>query len=697
VSALSGDFLDKLGIDRLDELSSLVPGLVVQQQSINNNGYVIRGITSDDGEASSAPRVSVYLNGADVSRSRASFFEAHDIERVEVVKGPQATLFGTASSVGAISFITNKPSEEFSGELNFGIGDLGFNEVSGFINGGNKQIQGRFAFLNRERDGYVTNLSGDDLNGFDRESYRGSLRFTPNDNLTIDLVLAHEEADDSGTAFVSEELLFTNNADLSIPTVNNLGRDTIGIDREVDDINLTVDWTINDSLSLTYIGAYRDYESLEAFDADGTNNQFLNFAELAEGDQTNHELRLNVKGDRINGFIGVSYFEEDALQSVPFTTEEGLFFSCLNSFSDLGIVGCFPDSTALLTGGALTALPSFNDFINNNASNDALSIFGDVSYAVNEKLELTAGLRYVDENRESGFNSALANSALLPILLGFPGLQADLFGGAATNTNGINISDDNEDSFFLPRLSIRYVFNDNLNGYATYSQGQRSEVIETSSGVSEIIPAEEVSNFEVGIKGNSPDNRLTYSVAAFYQDYENFQVDVQNDLGQVFTVNAGNASNIGFESDLNWVATKELNLFANIAYIDANIDDDAENGEFAGNQFRLQPEFSGAIGYTYQRILDSNGVKLISNGSWSYRSSVFFDIENEFEEGAVDLLNLSVGFGAIDDNWFVNLRADNLLDNEYILDAGNTGDAFGFPTFIEGAPRTYRFEFTKRF
>ena len=202
VSALSGEFLETLGISRFDELSELIPGLVVQQQSVNNNGYVIRGITSDDGEASSAPRVSVYLNGADVSRSRGSFFEVYDIERVEVVKGPQSTLFGTAASIGAISFITNKPSEELSGEVKASAGNFGFLEIGGYVNGGNQQVQGRFAFVNRERDGYVNNIAGDDLNGFDRTSYRGSVRFTPNDNFKIDLVVTHDEANDSGTCLL---------------------------------------------------------------------------------------------------------------------------------------------------------------------------------------------------------------------------------------------------------------------------------------------------------------------------------------------------------------------------------------------------------------------------------------------------------------------------------------------------------------
>ncbi|MDX2224316.1 MAG: TonB-dependent receptor plug domain-containing protein, partial [Rhodospirillaceae bacterium] len=109
VTAYSGEFLSRIGVEEFDALSSFVPGLVVQEQSVNNPGFVIRGITSDSGQANIAPRVSVYHDGVDVSRSRGSIFELHDIERVEVVKGPQATLFGTAASVGAISVISARP------------------------------------------------------------------------------------------------------------------------------------------------------------------------------------------------------------------------------------------------------------------------------------------------------------------------------------------------------------------------------------------------------------------------------------------------------------------------------------------------------------------------------------------------------------------------------------------------------------
>jgi outer membrane receptor protein involved in Fe transport len=695
ISAMNADTMEDLGIDQFDELSDYIPGLIVQQQSINNNGYVIRGITSDDGSAGASARVSVYLNGTDVSRSRASYFETYDMERVEVVKGPQATLFGTAASIGAMSFVTAKPEQELNGYIKGGLGNYNMYEVQGMVTGGSEFVQGRFAFVKKARDGYVeNNASGEnDLNGYDREAYRASLRVTPNDDLTLDIIYNHDQANDPGTAFASKDVLFTDNGSFSVPDSSVLGMDDIGIDRTVSDINATLAWNINSRYSLTYIGAYRDYDSLETFDADGTEYEFLNFAENATGDQSSHELRLNFTGDKLNGFIGTSYFTEDATQTVPYVGEEGLVLSCMELLSSYGIDGCYTDTTALLTSGAYTSLWSEGIAYENHADNSSTSIFADASYAVTSKLELTAGLRYVKESRETSEYSYTPSTVLISSLVGY---DSNLF-FASTADSGITYTADADDNVLLPRLNALYVINDNVNAYATFSKGQRSQIVQIEDGAKDIVPAEKVTNYEMGVKGQNNRHTLSYSASVFYQDYNNFQVSIYDaDTGVSESFNAGQASNVGFEGEVSWNVTDDLKLMANLALIDAGIDDDEENGEYAGNQFRLQPKTSGAISYIYRTDI-GHDLTFFSSGSYTYRSSVYFDIENEYKEGAVDLVNLRVGVSATDQNWDLTLAATNLLDKEYIMDAGNTGSSFGYATYIEGAPRMLSLNFTKRF
>lgn len=701
ISALSGDTLDELGLNQFDEISELVPGFVVQQQSINNNGYVIRGITHDDGGANQAARVSVYLNGVDVSRSRGSFFEVYDMERVEVVKGPQATLFGTAASIGAVSFVTKKPQQEFAAEFSTTAGNLDRTDIQGFVTGGSDVVQGRIAFLSRHRDGYVDNNSEEeDLNGYDRLAIRPSVSITPNDVLTLDFIFNHEQANDPGTAFSSEDALFSDDLSLSTPNNSGLGLSNVGIERETNDFNFTANWDINDALSLTSINAYRNHDSVEVFDADGTQFEFLNFAEDASGEQQSYELRLNFTASWISGFAGISYFQEDAEQFVPFATEEGLFLSCVGQTAGFGIIGCNPSTTPLVTGAllgpenAIAALP-YNAFFANRGDNESLSIFADATFALTNFLEITAGVRVVEETRESEYRSNIPLSTLATAAAGAP---SDLFGGnLAFNSGGQSISGDTENTVVLPRLGVHLSINEAVNLYATASRGERSEIVDLSPGFETIIPAEEITNFELGIKGSTAENRLSYSAAIFYQDYENFQVTVVDEgTGQRLPENAGNATNIGVEADLNWQANQYLTLTANLALIDAGIDDENENGEFAGNQFRLQPETAGALIAVARYPLGDN-LELTGIANWSYRDEVYFDIDNQFKEDAYNLLDIKVGLGAIDGNWAVSLFADNVTDEEYIIDAGNTGGGFGYPTFIEGEPLTFGLQFKKSF
>ncbi|WP_423186510.1 TonB-dependent receptor [Alishewanella sp. d11] len=714
VSAFTGEMLEQLGIQDLDVLSEITPGLVIQEQSPNNPGFVIRGITSDSGSAQAAPRVSVYYNGTDISRSRGSYFELFDIERVEVVKGPQATLFGTAASVGALSVTTNKPQEEFEAAISLGLGNFAAKNAQGFLTGGSQQVQGRLAFTYRERDGYVKNIAVNqpDLHGIDRVGIRPSLRFTPNDDLTLDLVYNYEKNNDSGTAFKSRRFAPTGGdtspysfveASGSPLAAQVFGKSDLGIERTVKDLNLTVNWELNEQWQLTSISAKRSFDSLEVFDADGTQAWFLEFAEDATGDQVSQELRFNYNSDKLNSFFGVSYFDEEGSQRVPFSTEESIYLNCVGQLAALNVPCINPDGsvtvlTPVLTQGQAQVLPYAGVF-QNFGENTAYSAFADVSYAFTDKLEVSAGLRYVTEDKTSRYasnfpNSVLARVPLLPV----------------ASTGGAIFSADDSFSSWLPRFNALYRLTANANLYATVSKGRRSEVIDVSSANSSAgtiprvteIPAETIWNYEAGIKGNTENNRLRYAVSMFYQDYQNFQVTLQDDAGNFYTDNAGNAKNIGIEAEFKVGLSDELEWFSNLAWIDAKIDDNSSNGDLAGNRFRLQPEYTLGTGLMYSRDLTA-AYRLNSSVMYTFRSDIFFEEDNtpvagfDVSQAAVQLTSLRIGLENTQQNWSVTLSASNLFDKEYLVDAGNTGGAFGYPSFIAGAPRFVGIEFRKSF
>ena len=722
ISAYDGDFLESLGIGELDTLSEITPGLVIQEQSPNNPGFVIRGITSDSGSSQSSPRVSIYYNGADVSRSRGSYFELFDVEGIEVVKGPQATLFGTAASVGAISVATRKPEKDFSAQLKASVGNYSAKGVSGFVTGGNDLMQGRVAFTYRERDGFIKNIAGDsnsqnpagfkqdDMHAIERFSYRPSLRITPSDDVTIDLVYTYEKNDDSGTSF-KNGLYAPTGGDTSpysfvempgSPYAESVfGKKDLGVERTVNDLNLTVNWDVSNDLTITSITAGRNFDSLEVFDADGTQAWFLEFAEAAEGDQFSQELRAVYTQNKFTSIFGVSYFEEDGSQRIPFSTEESIFLNCLGVLGSgvpcINNDGSVNILTPVLTGGVVNELPYSLEFTN-YGENKAYSAFADVTYAATEALELTAGLRYIKEEKRSGYSSAAPNSVLT---------KAPLF---TVDTNGETFYGDADYDDWLPRFNALYIINPTTNMYATISKGRRSEVLEVSSANNEQgnveasiseVPAEIIWNYETGIKGKAFDGRLDYSVAVFYQDYSNFQVTLQDDEGVAFSADAGSATNVGAEAEVRALINNEFEVFANAAYLDAEIDDDSNNGNLAGNKFRLQPEWTFSTGLFYSIEL-SNSLNLTSSLIYSYRSEVYFEPANapisglDISQPGLGLVSARLGI-ASDDDWAVSVFASNLLDKEYLVDAGNTGGGFGNPTFVAGAPRFVGIELTLGF
>ena len=712
ISAISSEQMERLGVSDLDELSNYVPGLNIQEQSANNPGIVIRGITSDSGSSQQAARVTLYYNGVDISRSRGSYQAIYDVERIEVVKGPQATLFGTASAVGAISIISAKPEAGFSGALTARLGNYDSRLVSGHINLGNDVIAARIAGEWKQRDGYIENLSDrqGDLYAQDQLGLRGSLRFTPSDALTIDLIGTYDQQRNSGTPFISGNFpTSAGPANIFGPanlsgapagiSATVLGNDELGLRREVYDGNLTVSYDFADGWNFTTVNGYRKFDSQEVFDADGSAAWYLEFEEDSQGWQVSHESRFAYQDDNVRASFGWNYFHEDNFQSVPFSTEEGTFLQCTaNLIPGMGCIAAdgsvsAAGATAILTQGLATVLP-YSSVFQNLGVNDSYSVFGDVRWTVTPRLELTAGVRGLIEKRKSGYYSVAPNS----VLTGGPMIPSQ------STTNGTLWS---EDSFaaVLPRLNALYRLSDDVNIYATISKGRRSPTVNQTATSTSLIPEETVWNYEGGIKGSS--GIFSGSLGVYYQKYDNFQVSRivsdANDpsgqpIGSTVIESAGSASNLGVEAELQVKPTNWLTIFGNVGWIDGGIDDKPENGVYAGNRFRLQPEWQAAAGFTVNAPM-GNGMRLFVTPSVTHRSRIFFETTNnpDIAQAPVTLVNVKGGISFADDRYELAVFARNLTDKNYLLDAGNTGGAFGYPTFIPAEPRFYGIQASAKF
>lgn len=711
ISANSGERMRELGVQDLDELSNYVPGLNVQEQSANNPGIVIRGITSDSGSAQQGPRVSLYYNGVDISRSRGSYQAIYDLERVEVIKGPQATLFGTASTIGAISLISARPVAGFSGELTASYGNFDAWRVAGFVNAGNDVFGGRIAFEVKKRDGYVENLAAnqDDLYAQDQLGVRGSLRWTPSDAFRADLILTYDQQRNSGTPFISRALPTTAGpgnpfgaAHLGGSPVSAqvLGMEKLGLNREVYDANLTMAWDITDRWSLTLVNGYREFDSLEVFDADGSAAWYLEFAEYAKGWQASQESRFAYTSDRFRGSFGFNVFAEDSFQNVPFSSEEGIFLQCAANF--IPGLGCINAAgvvtaalaTSLATRGARTTVP-YSSVFENQGRNNSYSLFADGTWIPVDALELTAGVRWLTETRRSGYFARVPRSVLSGGASLIPG-QVDTAGRTLYA----------EDSFdaVLPRFNVLFRATDAINLFATVSKGRRSPVVQlsarsTPAGPVEnlnLVAEEKVWNYEAGLKGRV--GPVSGTLGVYYQKYDGFQVSVIQPDGTTRTQSAGKASNFGVEAEVSVRATPWLTVFANGAYIDAKIEKgNSVAPAFSGARFRLQPEVQAAGGFTLNTQM--GGLRLFATPTVTYRSQIFFEIPNNplISQPGVTLFNARAGVSFAEDRYELAVFGRNLSDERYLLDAGNTGGGFGIPSFIPAEPRFYGIELTGRF
>jgi len=800
LTAYNGEFLDKLGVQDFEELSAFVPGLLVQNQSPNNPGFVIRGITSDSTGAADEPRVSIYQDGVSIGRAPGAFVELFDVERVEVAKGPQSTLYGRGALIGAVNVIQNKADiDGFDAEARAGIGSYDYRLAELMLNVPLSDTAAvRFATRLKSRDGYVENLlGGRDYNGVDTQAFRGLFAWEPTAAFRFDLIANYQQDNPSGVSFRS---IYYNpqNPDTGAvlggrnpsdgaaltPGTNIDGGRTLGIEREVWGVTGLARYDLSDSLTLNSVTAYRTFETSETFDPDGISLPILTGVGNSDGEQWSQELRLNWdNGGQWSGFVGAGYFSEENQSSSPIEIDERLALAQLGGILDGTPLAVLPNAlprsvygssaflTPLLTGLGLPALaipgisanlkPSHIETAATDTELQSFDVFGDLTWKPTDRLEFAAGVRYTSDEKTTSFSSAVLNGrsiagGLLAVTqlaaqaraLVAVGTPAALTQAAALNTainglvtqlatpgaanapasaafplfgltfqptinNGAVTSRDLTDDGLTYRLTGRYALSDDASLYATYARGRRPAVLAVTvpstpfgAPIFTEVPAETVDSYETGFKTVLNDGTIRLDGAVYFYSYENFQTTEQVGT-QFITTNAGEAEAYGFETQASWAATDWLDLFSTYSYNHARF----KTGARDGNRFRLAPDHRYSIGALATLPVGGGAIEVQPTYSW--QSRVFFDDNNdrtalqttgfvpdvlvdEFQDG-YGLLNLRVRYVPTDANWSIEAFGDNLTDEQFLKDAGNTGDSLGLPTFIAGEPLTYGVNLTIRY
>ena len=784
LTAYSGDFLQKLDVQEFDKLSLYTPGFVVQNQSPNNPGLVLRGLTLDSGDATQEPRVSVFEDDVSISTTRSTYVELFDIDRVEVARGPQTTLFGRSALMGGVNVIQNKadPSSRQFG-LGFETGDYNYVMAEGMANIPlSDDFAVRLAGRYKTREGYVDNLSGGaDYDSVDTFAGRLSFAYKPTEAFSADVIFNYEVDRPSGTSFKSGTFApmdpatgavignLDHNSGAALNTVSGFENNKrLGLDRKVWDAKAILGYTLNPVLKLSSVTAYRRFDSEEVFDPDGFSQPVLEAAEDARGDQFSQELRLNYdNGGRLSAFAGVDYFYANNSTRVPLQFDERLALGLLTGqnalvqnsptaffgtptfvggyapamiqglaqglyYKNFGVLYNMPAATA--AGIAKNLKPNHWEQSENYGKTKSVDLYADMTFKVTQAFELEGGVRYTNDDKYSAYAGTAADRSVLGGLIGAMSLPAPyrdaILGGLATTGagsltsipasvlpafalfyqptagNGDKIGQTFSDDGLSWRFTARYALDKDFSLYANYARGRRPKVLNAltpaapfgTPNFSEASP-ETVDSYEAGAKVLALDGKLRADVAVYTYQYANFQTSVLLNNTPT-TTNAGHANAWGFESSLDWAITDWADFFGTYAYNRARF---AGTSIYAGNKFRLNPDHKLSAGLALHQNIFGGTVTLLPTYTW--QSKIFFDDDNdipalqtthllpdtkqdEFQK-QYGLFNARLSYAPDGAIWTAAVFVNNMLNQKYIKDAGNTGDNLGIPTFIAGEPRFF--------
>lgn len=695
VSAFSGQVLEEIGAVDITALTHYTPNTQLEVSRATNTTLTayIRGVGQQDPVAGYEGGVGIYLDDVYLARPQGTVFDIYDVERIEVLRGPQGTLYGRNTIGGAVRYVTKQLKDETGFRIRAA---LGTDNQSDLVLSGNVaasdtfRIGGSIATFNRNGWGkYLT--TGEDNADKEIMAYRLSMEWEPSDNFLVRLF--GDYSDDDSTSRQGHRLLPSTAGDPVLSDVWNtragisqFPASTGGLTPETTQggVGLLLDWDINDKLSFKSITASREDESKSWIDFDNLPADTFDAPVIYQNEQFSQEFQFTYSGDRLQGVFGLYYLDANA-----FNAFDVVIFSSLTSFT-------------------------LGDY-----DTEAVAAFADLSFDISDRLTLSVGGRYTEDERTAQV-----------IRETFAGLGSPYFG----NDDAISITPPSEgvpefngnrsDSKFTPRVSLSFAPSDDHNLYISYSEGFKGGGFDPRGAynipeVREGFEPETVESIELGAKSIWADGKLTTNIALFTMDYTDVQVpgsvllDTDGD-GQVDgfagkVTNAGKAEVNGFEIEAIAQFTDSFSAALAIGVIDADYTEwlEAQTDPGTGEpvfvdisderEFQNTPETTAALNLRWEVPIGSGSLATIASAS--YRGSTYqFEIPNPLtDQDSFTLLDLSLLWTSDDGMFEVGLHGRNLGDEEYIA------AAYDFPTVdnsvigFYGPPRTITGTFAVNF
>ncbi|WOE75426.1 TonB-dependent receptor [Alterisphingorhabdus coralli] len=707
VTAFSQDQLRDLQAQDLSGIQGAVPNLNLVQGrgSATSANIFIRGVGQPDALQTFDPAVGVYVDGVFLSRIQGALLTLSDVERVEVLRGPQGTLYGKNTIGGAVNIVSRKPDlDEFqaSGDVTYGSFDQF--TVNGYVSApiAEDSVALSIAGLYDTRDGIITNpLTGEDFNDRDNLTFRSILRVQPSDS--IELSLSGDYTRQRNALNLGAPTAPIIQTDLALgPQVlvepdqfgpfdfESATSFTNGEGQELDHwgLALNANFQLSDNLELVSITSYRDLNTEFFIDIDATQAEIGDVFVGTDQRQWSQELQLRYSSDNLNGVFGLYYLNERV------TSDQEAFADDLFAF-----------------GGAPI---SFTRLINDEQETDSYAAFGQLTYDLSDYWSITAGLRYTYEERQYN-RFTTTQSDLAP----FNGLDFSFPGDLPPPLN-----EDDSQSFdaFTPSLTISYTPAPDRLIYASASRGFKSggfngranslaDLTLFVDGNPELVTTfepETVWTYEIGGKASFLDGDVVVSAAAFYSDYQDFQarvgggIDGGAGVGVFPVLNAGELEIYGFELEATVKPLEGLTLMSSLGYLEAQYNEFNDGRRVppqsfscnpTGEEIICEPAFAPPINariagdYTFS--LGSADISI--GGEARYVGEHFLSVDNRegLREDGYALLNAYVQASFDDGRYFIRGGARNLTDTLYRTDGQEFSSVGNIQTVYFGDPRTF--------
>ncbi len=719
ITALSGKQMKDLGYTNAQQITAMAPGVsTVQPNGEANYAIGIRGVANNDFTTNVESPVAIYVDEVYISQMSGAGFQLFDMERVEILRGPQGTLFGRNATGGLAHFVTKKPTEEMEGYASLSYGS--WNQVKGeaAISGSiANNISARVSMMGHEGGGYIENrVTGVDLNNANDYAGRLQLLFTPTEELSVLLNIRGAKQNIRTGFFEHATAIFPTGEETPGVPNSNLGgyTDTDGDNfagdydfqgynkLRTEGYSATVTYDFNDDITLTSITDYQLVRRNYIEDSDASPVDYFNFYLTTDAKQFTQELRLNGKSDK-------------------FTWATGFYYLDLDINDDNGVVarGWFNDALPALFGVTQEEMGGLNGLYNPyKMKSKSWSLFAQAEYAVSETVSIIGGFRWIDEEKTIDYRD-------IGVLFGADGEEnpaknhTELFDFVAPYSGNRN------DGNWSARLQANYRPNDDLLAYVSWNRGVKSggfnapllptDVLVTDAFMN--YGPEKLDAFEVGFKLDIPNSAVRINGAAYYYDYKDYQAFSIIGL-DTFTLNT-QSKNKGFELEVFASPTDGFDLMLGIGYIDADVTDvpgvtiDIDTGALGVVSAILPGQtltavqtpkwnFNGLARYEFD--IEEGSVAL--QGDFQYRSKHFFSLLQTpaATQKGYAIVNSSIAWADADDKIELRFAVNNLFDQEYKVQTfdlsgniDNGGLYFGMIEEYYGRPRSWNLSASIKF